>query len=64
MSLDYAEAFNIYEIPFDFEQYNNSNLLILIEAETESEQKRYKVSEHLSIGFFEGQIENTIRWIR
>ena len=58
MSLDYdIEAFNIYEIPFDFEQYNNSNLLILIEAETESEQKRYKVSEHLSIGFFEGQIE-------
>tara|TARA_R110002051_G_scaffold318245_1_gene400385 strand:+ start:21049 stop:22206 length:1158 start_codon:yes stop_codon:yes gene_type:complete len=58
MSLDYdIEAFNVYEIPFDFEQYNNSNLLILIEAETESEQKRYKVSEHLSIGFFEGQIE-------
>jgi len=57
MSLDYdIENFNIYEIPFDFEQYNNSDLYILLQANNEFETF-YKVSELLKIGFFERQIE-------
>lgn len=56
-SIDYdIEQFNIYEIPFNFEQYNNSDLLILIQAENNT-QTFYKVSELLQIGFFEGQVE-------
>lgn len=57
MSLNYdIEEFNIYEIPFNFEQYNNADLLILIQAENDT-QTFYKVSELLQIGFFEGQVE-------
>lgn len=57
MSLDYnIEEFNIYEIPFNLEQYNNKELIILIQAEKEG-YTYYKVSELLSIGFFENQIE-------
>lgn len=57
MSLGYnIEEFNIYEIPFNLEQYNNKELIILIQAEKEG-YTYYKVSELLSIGFFENQIE-------
>lgn len=57
MSLDYdIEKFNIYEITFDFQNYNNSELIILIEAETTS-TTLYQVSETLKIGFFEGMID-------
>lgn len=56
MSLNYnIENFNVYEFIFDFEQYNNSELYILIQAERQTETL-YLVSEKLKIGFFEGQI--------
>ena len=57
MSIDYdIENYNIYEIPFDFEQYNNSDLYILLQANNDYETF-YKISELLKIGFFERQIE-------
>lgn len=57
MTLNYdIEQFNIYEIPFDFENYNNSELFILISADNGIETF-YQVSEKLSIGFFERMIE-------
>ena len=57
MSLIYdIEDYNIYEIPFNFEQYNNSDLIILLQGEKNT-ITYYKISETLKIGFEENLIE-------